>query len=136
MDRRNSERGGRDRGGDLVRAPGDDDVVCAGVLEIHPREGLAVADGRPLSLSVRELGLLVELARSPGRVTPRQDLYARVWGSALRPGDRSVDVYIHKLRAKLEDALPEWRFIHTHVGFGYRFGPERSHAFHNGATVR
>ena len=36
---------------------------------------------------------------------------------------------------KLERALPEWRFIHTHVGFGYRFDPERSHGFHTGATV-
>jgi hypothetical protein len=35
-----------------------------------------------------------------------------------------VDVYVHKLRVKLETALPEWRFIHTHVGFGYRFAAE------------
>src|SRR6185436_14628304 len=49
---------------------GDDqreDVVHAGALEIHPHEGLAVADGRALTLSVRELGLLVELARREGR---------------------------------------------------------------------
>jgi DNA-binding response OmpR family regulator len=113
-----------------------DDVLRAGVLEIHPREGLAVAGGRPLTLSVRELGLLVELARSEGHVARREDLYTRVWGTALRPGDRSVDVYIRKLRVKLERALPDWRFIHTHVGFGYRFGPERSHGFHTGATDR
>ena len=43
------------------------------------------------------------------------------------PDDRSVDVYVHKLRAKLGDALPEWRFIHTHFGFGYRLEPERFH---------
>jgi DNA-binding response OmpR family regulator len=41
---------------------------------------------------------------------------------------------VHKLRAKLEAALPEWRFIHTHVGFGYRFSSEPSHAFHTPAT--
>jgi DNA-binding response OmpR family regulator len=45
-----------------------------------------------------------------------------------------VDVYIHKLRVKLGDALPGWRYIHTHFGFGYRFEPERSHPFHNAAT--
>ena len=39
----------------------------------------------------------------------------------MRAADRSVDVYVHKLRSKLADALPEWRFIHTHFGFGYRF---------------
>jgi DNA-binding response OmpR family regulator len=48
----------------------------------------------------------------------------------LRSGDRSIDVYVHKVRVKLEDALPQRRFIHTHVGFGYRFAAEPSHAFH------
>jgi hypothetical protein len=49
-----------------------------------------------------------------------------VWGGDLRPGDRSVDVYVSKLRGKLELALPDRRFIHTHQGFGYRFQPEPS----------
>jgi DNA-binding response OmpR family regulator len=57
-----------------------------------------------------------------------------VWGQPLRAGDRSIDVYVHKLRAKLEAAAPHARFIHTHVGFGYRFSAELSHAFHNQAT--
>jgi DNA-binding response OmpR family regulator len=52
----------------------------------------------------------------------------------LRADDRSVDVYVHKLRAKLGRALPGWRFIHTHFGFGYRFQPEPSQLFHNSAT--
>ena len=56
---------------------------------------------------------------------PREELYETVWGAPLRAGDRSVDVYVHKLRVKLEEALPEWRFIHTHFGFGYRLQPER-----------
>jgi DNA-binding response OmpR family regulator len=42
----------------------------------------------------------------------------------MRAGDRSVDVYVRKLRVKLEHALPHWRFIHTHFGFGYRLAPE------------
>ena len=42
----------------------------------------------------------------------------------LRRGDRSVDVYVHKLHVKLDEALPESRYIHTHVGFGYRLHPE------------
>src|SRR4051794_22820905 len=83
-----------------------------------------------LSLSVREFGLLVALARSGGGIVRREDLYRRVWGGALRDGDRSIDVYIHKLRVKLEQALPDARFIHTHVGFGDRFSPEHSRAFY------
>ena len=54
-----------------------------------------------MTLSVREFGLLVALARSGGAIVRREDLYARVWGGELRPGDRSIDVYIHKLRVKL-----------------------------------
>ena len=113
-----------------------DDVIYVGALEIRPDEGLVRAGSRALTLSVREFGLIVALARSGGRVVRREDIYREVWGGALREGDRSIDVYIHKLRVKLEDALPEWRFIHTHVGFGYRFAPEPSHAFHISATGR
>ena len=39
-------------------------------------------------------------------------------------GDRSVDVFVRKLRQKLEKASPRWRYIHTHFGIGYRFDPE------------
>ena len=100
------------------------DVITVGRLEIRPQERLALADGRTLPLSSRELGLLTELARSEGHIVSREDLYAAVWGSALRATDRSVDVYVHKLRIKLAHALPGWRFIHTHFGFGYRLAPE------------
>ncbi len=111
-------------------------VLQVGVLEIRPGEGLAIAGGRALRLSVREFGLLAELARQDGRIVRREDLYEHVWGVPLRHGDRTVDVYVRKLRVKLEQSLPEWRFIHTHVGFGYRFQPERSHGFHTDATTR
>ena len=39
-------------------------------------------------------------------------------------GDRSVDVFVRKLRSKLEKASPDWRYIHTHFGIGYRFAAE------------
>ena len=120
--------------GAMEAAQRDDDVIQVGRLEIHPTQGLAVADGTALSLSVREFGLLVALARSGGGIVRREDLYQRVWGGALRDGDRSIDVYVHKLRVKLEHALPDARYIHTHVGFGYRFSPEPSRAFHIPAT--
>ena len=110
-----------------MEAAQDGEILYVGSLEIRAAEGLALAGNRAISLSVREFGLLVTLARRAGRIVRREDLYALVWGSTLRPGDRSIDVYIHKLRSKLEDALPEWQFIHTHVGFGYRLAPESSH---------
>ena len=106
------------------------EVLLAGALEVRPDDGLVIAGGRVVTLSVREFELLVALVRRQGGIVARPDLYETVWGRALRDGDRSIDVYVHKLRAKLESALPEWSFIHTHVGFGYRFTPERSHAVH------
>ena len=81
--------------------------------------------GRTLALSLRELRILTELARRADRITPREELFSLVWGRGMRRGDRSVDVYVRKLRVKLERAMPGWRFIHTHFGFGYRLSPER-----------
>jgi DNA-binding response OmpR family regulator len=96
----------------------------AGELEIRLGEGLVLATGRALTLSVREFGLLAAMARRAGAIVTRNELYAEVWGGELRPGDRSVDVYVSKLRGKLEAAMPDRRFIHTHPGFGYRFQPQ------------
>lgn len=87
---------------------------------------MALAGGHTLMLSGRELHLLIELARRAGRIVERDELSRLAWGRELRPGDRSVDVYVRKLRVKLEQASPGWRFIHTHVGFGYRLAPERT----------
>jgi DNA-binding response OmpR family regulator len=102
-----------------------------GALEIRPGEGVVLAEGQTIALSARELQVLVALAVRAGHVVAREDLYASVWGGALRPGDRSIDVYVRKLRSKLGDG-----FIHTHVGFGYRLDPAGSQAFHSVATAR
>jgi DNA-binding response OmpR family regulator len=118
-----------------MKAAHDIEVLHVDELEIRPGEGLVLARGRAVAMSMRELGVLAALARREGRVIRREDLYALVWQAPLRAGDRSIDVYVHKVRVKLEEALPERRFIHTHVGFGYRFAPEHSHAFHNRATA-
>ena len=115
------------------------DAIAVGQLEIRPDEFSATVDGRRLDLTVRELQLLTELARRSGRIVSRSELYAAVWGRPYTRDERSVDVYVKKLRAKLGDALPGCSFIHTHFGFGYRLEPEApavSHVFHNGATDR
>ena len=111
-----------------------DERLLAGPLEIRLSDSLVLADGRPLNLSVREFRVLCALTRRAQRIVSREELYEAVWQAPLRDGDRSVDVYVHRLRTKLETALPDWRFIHTHVGFGYRFSSEPSHAFHIEAT--
>ena len=100
------------------------EVLYAGELEIRLGEGLVLATGQALTLSVREFELLAAMARRMGAIVTRDELYGAVWGRDLRAGDRSVDVYVSKLRGKLEAAMPDRRFIHTHPGFGYRFQPQ------------
>ncbi len=102
----------------------DTGVLYADELEIRLGEGLVLASGRALTLSVREFELLVAMAQRTGAVITCEELYDTVWGGDLRPGDRSVDVYVSKLRGKLEAEMPDHRFIHTHPGFGYRFQPQ------------
>jgi len=95
----------------------------AGEIEVRPDEFVALAEGSALTLTVRELQLLTALVERAGRIVSREELYEVVWGEAYRKSDRSVDVYIGKLRQKLAEALPGRRLIHTHFGFGYRFAP-------------
>ena len=65
--------------------------------------------------------MLYALARSAGKPIPRNRLYREVWGYEMLAGDRSVDVFVRKVRQKLAKALPDHPFIQTHYGVGYRF---------------
>jgi DNA-binding response OmpR family regulator len=96
----------------------------SGRLEVRLEEHAALVDGRPLNLTMRELQLLSILAANPQRIWTRDELYEQVWGRRQRRTDRSVDVYISRLRAKLGRALPGLRLIHTHTGIGYRFSAD------------
>jgi DNA-binding response OmpR family regulator len=101
------------------------EAIEIGPLHILPQDHIARLRGRTLMLSTRELQLLVELGRRADRIMPRDELFRLAWGREMRAGDRSVDVYVRRMRVKLERALPGWRFIHTHFGFGYRLAAER-----------
>jgi DNA-binding response OmpR family regulator len=98
--------------------------LTAGELEIRADQFQAFVSGRSLELTRREFELLHLLAGAKGSVLEREAIYQRVWGYSMAHGDRSVDVFIRKLRQKLERASPGWRYIHTHFGIGYRFDPE------------
>jgi DNA-binding response OmpR family regulator len=98
-------------------------TLRSGEVEVRPDEFVALAGGRPLPLTARELDLLAAFVARADRIVSREELYSAVWGLPYRKSDRSVDVYVGKLRQKLERALPGRRLIHTHFGFGYRFTP-------------
>jgi DNA-binding response OmpR family regulator len=98
--------------------------MVVGDLEIRPNEYVAYAGGRPLRLTVRELDLLTALAERRDRIVSREELYRVVWEEQYRKSDRSVDVYIARLRQKLGEAIPDREYIHTHFGFGYRLSSE------------
>jgi DNA-binding response OmpR family regulator len=98
--------------------------IQAGDVEIRADRFQAYVRDQSVDLTRREFELIELLAGAEGRVLEREEIYQRVWGYAMARGDRSVDVFVRKLRQKLEKASPEWRYIHTHFGVGYRFSPE------------
>src|SRR4051812_25630141 len=99
--------------------------LVAGEVEIRADQFQAFVRGRSVDLTRREFELLQLLAQARGKVLQREEIYQAVWGYAMAHGDRSVDVFVRKLRLKLETASPDWSYIHTHFGVGYRFQPER-----------
>jgi DNA-binding response OmpR family regulator len=103
--------------------PQMDDAVRVGEITIRPDLYQGYAGNTSLELTAREFEILHLLSQSD-RVLRREEIYERVWGYAMAHGDRSVDVFVRKLRQKLRVASPMWNYIHTHFGVGYRFAPE------------
>lgn len=89
-----------------------------GALRVDPVAGEASWRGKRLALTRRERELLHALAAADGRPVRREALYRQVWGYAMPRGDRTVDVNVRRLRAKLADA--EGAAIETEPGVGYR----------------
>lgn len=83
----------------------------------------AFVSGCRVALTVREFEILAVLAARPNRVLAREDIYARVWGGRMPHRDRSVDVFVRRVRRKLAQCAPEGTYIHTHFGVGYRLSP-------------
>jgi len=98
--------------------------MSAGEVEIRSDRFQAFVGEHSIDLTRREFELIELLAAADGRVLEREDIYSSLWGYAMVRGDRSVDVFVRKLRQKLEKASPKWRYIHTHFGIGYRFAAE------------
>jgi DNA-binding response OmpR family regulator len=108
--------------------PRDLEPVLVGEVEIRPDQYQAFVHGHSLRLTRREYQLIALLSRAGGEVLPREEIYECLWGGEMIRNDRSVDVFVHKLRRKLERASPRWRYVHTHFGIGYRLAGELADA--------
>lgn len=95
-----------------------------GNMEIRSAEFQVLIGERRVGLTVREFELFLLLAERLDVVVQRPEIYSLMWGGEMPHRDRSVDVLIRRVRAKLKQAAPEWQYIHTHFGIGYRFSPE------------
>ena len=95
----------------------------SGELEIDLSRFQVYVGDTSLDFTRREFEVLRLLASAPGKVLTREEIYEQVWGYRMAHGDRSVDVFVRKVRQKLEKASPTWTYIHTHFGLGYRFEP-------------
>lgn len=98
-------------------------VLNVANLEIRPGELQVLADGKRAGLTVREFELFFLLAERVDSVVQRPQIYTEIWGATMQRRDRSVDVLVRKVRHKLELVAPDWKYIHTHFGIGYRFSP-------------
>ena len=108
--RRGASAAPRDRG----------DVLHFEELLIDPRNVQAYVDGMSVGLTPTEFKLLHALGLSAGQVVTRDELMQRIWGRRHRYRDRTVDVFVRKLREKIDRRASRHTFIQTRYGVGYK----------------
>ncbi len=96
-------------------------VLRFGRLEIDESAREARVDGEDLKLKPREFALLLELAGNPGIALTRERLLQRVWGFDFEGDERTVDVHVRRLRARLAERAELRKLVQTVHGFGYKF---------------
>jgi DNA-binding response OmpR family regulator len=92
-------------------------------LRIDPREVQAYVDGESAELTPTEFRLLYQLALDRGRVVTRDELLQRIWGRRETHRDRTVDVFVRRLRDKIDRRATRHTFVQTRYGVGYRLEP-------------
>jgi two-component system alkaline phosphatase synthesis response regulator PhoP len=97
-------------------------------LRIDPREVQAFVDGQSAELTPTEFRLLYQLALERGRVVTRDELLQKIWGRRETHRDRTVDVFVRRLRDKIDRRASRHTFIQTRYGVGYRLEPAEKEA--------
>lgn len=103
-------------------------VLGGGGVELDRTSCQVRLNGAPLSLTATEFRLLEFLMSRPGVVFSREQLLNSVWGQDRAITDRAVDVYVLRLRQKVEADPANPILIHSVRGFGYTFEPRRAMA--------
>ena len=101
----------------------DDESVVFGAIAVNARSRIVLRDGEEVSLTPKELDLLLALIRRRGAVASRLDLLKEVWGHRAAVVSRTVDTHVAELRRKLEDEPSNPQHILTVHKAGYRFHP-------------
>ncbi len=93
--------------------------TVAGSFTVDTENNLILSDGKPIELTRKEYEILSLLIRNEGRIFPRHEILARVWGDDVIVTDRTVDVTIARIRKKLGD---RGNMIRNKSGYGYYLG--------------
>jgi DNA-binding response OmpR family regulator len=111
------------RRGVRTQEPEPGEAVQIEELLLDPDNVQAYVDGQSAELTPTEFRLLYALALTRGRVATRDELLQRVWGRRAGYRDRTVDVFVRKLRNKIDRPAPRHTFIQTRYGVGYKLDP-------------
>jgi DNA-binding response OmpR family regulator len=105
-------------------APAEPEVLRVGAVTLDKGGHTVKVDGRSIDLTPSEFDMLAVLMSAPGRVFSRADLLERLQGSAYEGVERTIDVHIRNLRAKIEPDPADPRYVQTVFGVGYRFAAD------------
>jgi len=111
------------RRGVRAQEPDRGEAIQLEELKLDPDNVEAYVDGQGAGLTPTEFRLLYALAQQRGRVVGRDELLQKVWGRRATHRDRTVDVFVRKLREKIDDPAPRHTFLHTRYGVGYKLEP-------------
>jgi DNA-binding response OmpR family regulator len=97
------------------------DVLAEGEIRLDRETRAVTVSGRPVSLTPSEFELLTLLMSAPGRVFSRSEILLKLQGTTFEGVERTIDVHIRNLRAKIEKDPSHPAYIQTVFGVGYRF---------------
>ena len=100
------------------------EVIEIEELRIDPASVQAYLEGENANLTPTEFRLLYALAKESPRVVTRDELLQQIWGRRASGRDRTVDVFLRKLREKIDARAPRHEFLHTRYGVGYKLDPQ------------